>query len=720
VKSGERLGLTKSSFRLARAVWERYGKRVTHASTDRLRSKSSKEQFSERFEREARAVAALNHPHICTLFDVGPNYLVMEYIEGKPIGGPLPPQEAVRLALQIADALGATHAKGINHRDLKPANILLTRSGIKVLDFGLAKQDQSKNAGLSEFPTMTTEAGLIVGTAAYMSPEQAQGKPVDHRSDIFAFGLVLYELLSGRRAFSGDTSITTLAAILHTEPAPLDAPVELARIVSRCLRKSPSDRFQSIAEVRTALEQLSARPDSTQPSIAVLPFANIGGDKENEYFSDGLAEDILNALTQLPGLRVIARASAFAFRGREHDIAEVGEKLKVGSVLHGSVRRSGQRIRVNVQRINVADNSQLWSERYDRELRDIFDIQDEIAQNIVEKLKVKLGTKAGHSLVKRYTDNLEAHSLYLKGNFHLYRFTAENMAKGRAYLEHAVALEPGYGPAWVQLADYHIARSFISVPLMEWPPAMKAAQKAVAADGELAEAHAALGFLDALTDYRWADALSRFETGLRQNLGSGRTHFWRAVVLHMMGRSDEASIAGQRAVELDPLSTLFGFVVATIYLDTGRYDRAAESARNTLDINPNFGMVMATLGEAYSRLGRHQEAIELLEKARHLMAGVYFVTGFLGGAYARAGRREDAERFLAELEQIRREQYVSAAAIALAALAVDDTENAFRWADQAVQDRDPNLLYAIRAQQFQLLAADARFKDLLRKVNLPS
>jgi serine/threonine-protein kinase len=677
-----------------------------------------KDEFSERFAREARAVAALNHPHICTLFDVGPNYLVMEYIEGVPISGPLPPQEAVRMALEIADALKATHAKGISHRDLKPANILQTRSGIKVLDFGLAKLEYDA-ALASETPTMTTEAGLILGTAAYMSPEQVQGKTVDHRSDIFAFGLVLYELLSGRRAFSGDTTIATLAAILHAEPPSLDAPVEIARIVSRCLRKSPSERFQSIVEVRNALQEFSAKPVVAQPSIAVLPFANIGGDKENEYFSDGLAEDILNALTQLPGLRVIARTSAFAFRGREHDIEEISEKLRVTSVLHGSVRRAGQRIRVTVQLINAADKAQLWSERYDRELRDIFDIQDEIAQAIVEKLKIKLGSKLGQPLVKRYTDNLEAHSLYLKGNFCLYRLTSENMVKGHAYLEQAVTLEPDHALAWVQLADYHIARAFIAPPLAEWSLAKKAAERSVAADAELAEGHAALAFLTALTDFDWSASICLFETAVQQNPGSGRTRFWRSVVLHMMGRIDEASIEGHRAVELDPLSALFGFIVAGNYLAAGRYDRAAEFARNALDINPNFGLTEAVLGEACSRLGRVEEGIAILEKARTVSAGIYYVSGFLGGAYARAGRRNDAEEYLADLERARREQYASAAAITLAALAVDDTEKAFRWADQAVQDRDPNLLYAIRTQQFQPFAADPRFKDLLRKVNLP-
>src|SRR5712691_6743130 len=323
-------------------------------------------QFSERFEREAKAIAALNHPNICQIYDVGPNYLVMEFIEGTPLHGPLPLDRALRYAVQICDALDAAHKKSITHRDLKPANILVTASGVKLLDFGLAKIGTASAPFAPDAATQTmdfTEVGTVLGTAAYMSPEQAKGEQTDARSDIFSFGVVLYEMLSGRRAFSKNSAIETMAAIVRDEPAPLDAPSSLSAIVTRCLRKLPASRFQTMNEVRAALEQATATATGKTPSIAVLPFANMSADKENEYFSDGLAEEILDGLTPLPGLRVIARASAFAFRGREHAIAEIGEKLKVGSVLHGSVRRSGSRIRVNVQLINVSDESQLWSER---------------------------------------------------------------------------------------------------------------------------------------------------------------------------------------------------------------------------------------------------------------------------------------------------------------------------------------------------------------------
>ena len=426
--------------------------------------KVSDARFSERFAREAKAIAALNHANICQIYDVGPDYIVMEYIEGTPPRGPLSASEAVRLALGIATALEAAHGKGITHRDLKPANILVTQSGVKLLDFGLALVNDNSGVAIADAPTALSVAGAVVGTVAYMSPEQAQGKPADTRSDIFSFGLVLYELLSGRQAFAENSAVETMAAIIREEPAPLDAPPKLAGIVTRCLRKAPGARFQTMSEVRTALERVNAVRAGETPSIAVLPFANMSADKDNEYFSDGLADEILNALTQLQGLRVIARASAFAFRGRESAIAEIGEKLRVASILHGSVRRAGNCIRVSVQLIDVADESQLWSERYDRELRDIFDIQDEIAHAIVATLKVRLGANREGPIVKRYTDNLEAHSLYLKGSFHMYRLTNEELDKGREYLEWAVALEPGHAPPYScwrnTISRAHIAAGF--------------------------------------------------------------------------------------------------------------------------------------------------------------------------------------------------------------------------------------------------------------------
>ncbi|MBK5295112.1 MAG: protein kinase [Acidobacteriia bacterium] len=681
--------------------------------------KVSKANFTERFEREARAIAALNHPNICQLHDVGANYLVLEYVEGTPLKGPLPLEKALEYAGQIADALDAAHSKQITHRDLKPANILVTRHGIKLLDFGLAKQITPIQAGDATL-TELTQHGQIMGTPHYMAPEQLQGKAADARSDIFAFGCVLYEMLAGRRAFSGETAVDILTAIVHKEPAPLQTQPAISRIVSRCLRKAPAERYQNTTDVSAALAEAKEAPASGQPSIAVLPFANLSADKENEYFSDGLAEEILNALTQLPGLRVVARASAFAFRGREHAIGEIVEKLGVTNVLSGSVRRSGNRIRVSAQLINVQDESQLWSERYDREMRDVFDIQDEIAQAIVEKLKVKLGTKSGQPLVKRYTENPEAHSLYLKGNFHLYRFGPEEMVKGKAYLEQAVALEPGHAPAWVQLADYYIAGCFFgqAPPAEMWPKAREGARQALAADPEFADAHAVVGFVAAMSEYKWAEALDRFDTALRLNPASARTYFWRGQVLAFMGRQQEAWESAERAVDLDPLFVLYRYFSSRDCLTRGEYERAADEALQMLDIDPNYVLAFCTLGEAYCRMGRHVEGIPLLEKAIHGTPGMFFVMGFLSWAYVAAGRRGDAERFLAGLVERRRTKHVAAALLAYVTLGLDDVAGTWKWIEQAIVERDPNLIFVVYLQDFAPLRSDARYQDVLRRINL--
>src|SRR5580765_5142990 len=350
-------------------------------------------QHSERFEQEARAIAALNHPHICQIYDVGPDYLVLEYVEGQTLadrlrsgGGPgLPLEEALRLARQIVEGLEEAHRSGILHRDLKPSNVMVTTKGVaKLLDFGLA------TLGNADADVTRTREGTVLGTAAYMSPEQAEGRPVDSRSDIFSFGALLYEMLSGSRAFGRTTALQVMSAVVRDEPPPLKTPPALERIVRRCLEKSPGQRFQTIAEVRAVLEHAAtgpSRPIEREPSVAVLPFANMSADKENEYFSDGLAEEIINVLANMPGLKVAGRTSSFSFRGKDVGFGEIGRTLNVDHVLEGSVRKAGSRIRVTAQLIKVADGFHLWSERYDRELTDVFAVQDEITQNIAGALQ---------------------------------------------------------------------------------------------------------------------------------------------------------------------------------------------------------------------------------------------------------------------------------------------------------------------------------------------
>jgi len=433
--------------------------------------KVSAQQFGDRFKREARAIAALNHPNICTLHDIGPNFLVMEFIESIPLAGPLPLDVALRHAVQIADALSAAHAKGIIHRDLKPANILVTASGVKLLDFGLALL--SIGQATDDSATMgVTQAGTILGTAAYMSPEQAEAKLVDTRSDIFSFGLVLYEMLSGRRAFTGDSAMAIMAAIVRDEPKSLEAPLPVQSIITRCLRKSPADRYQSMTEVKSALMAVTVSPVQPalyaqsssverRPSIAVLPFANLGGDKENEYFSDGLAEEILNFLAQIPGLKVIARTSSFAFRGKEQDITKIAETLRVRTILEGSVRRAGSRVRVTAQLIDAEDGSQLWSQRYDRELADVFAVQDEIAQAIASALRVKFS--GAPAPFERYKPSLPAYEALLKARHYLRTARPDLVPRAKECYEQAIALEPKFALAQCEYGIYFLSLTLAGV-----------------------------------------------------------------------------------------------------------------------------------------------------------------------------------------------------------------------------------------------------------------
>src|ERR1700733_1341068 len=417
--------------------------------------KRLKEPHGERFEQEARAVAALNHANICQIHDVGPDYLVLEYVEGNPLQGPIPEKEAVRLAIQIASALEEAHGRGILHRDLKPANILVTAKGTaKLLDFGLAKL----TTGAGSEVTNTIE-GMLVGTAAYMSPEQAQGKPLDERSDIFSLGAVMYEMVSGDRAFNGDSMVDVLSAVVRDEPRPLQSSPAIAQLVMRCLRKTPADRFQTVAELRTALEAISEKRAETKPSIAVLPFANMSRDADDEYFSDGLAEEIINALTQVSGLKVIARTSAFAFKGKNEDVRKIAETLGVTNVLEGSVRRAGTRLRVTAQLIHAADGTHLWSQRYDREMTDVFAVQDEISAAIAGTLQVKLAVAP--SALRRYTPNLPAYEAFLKGRQQVYKNSPEAFARAEEYFKQAIVLDPQWADPHYSLGHQYYYLGFV-------------------------------------------------------------------------------------------------------------------------------------------------------------------------------------------------------------------------------------------------------------------
>jgi serine/threonine-protein kinase len=606
------------------------------------------QEFITRFDREAKAIAALNHPHICTLHDIGTNYLVMEYVEGTSLQGPLPPERALVYAVQICDALDAAHRRGITHRDLKPANILVTARGVKVLDFGLAKIALEKSdAPAPDAATLTrlTQTGSILGTAAYMSPEQAKGEEVDARSDIFSFGLVLYEMLSGRQAFARNSVVETMAAVVRDEPELLDASPSLSAIVTRCLRKSPASRFQTIDEVRAALEQAATSPAVDALSIAVLPFTNIGGDKENEYFSEGLAEEILNTLSQIEGLRVAARTSSFSFKGKGAELSEIAAKLRVANVLEGSVRRAGNRIRVTVQLVDVRNGFQLWSERYDRQMEDVFDVQDDIARAIAERFKVTLSGG-----VKRSTNNLEAYELYLKGRYHWHQRSPAAVRLAIQCFEETIEMDPQYALAYAGLADcYGILRAYGWVSADAQPQAHAAMTRAMSLAPELWQVNFSRAFFMLFFEREWRNAGRYFQKAIAINPRSSLAHAYYGLFLVLDAREEAGVSHLTRACQLDPLSPFIHGISSLAYFRLGCFDASERAAQQALDLQPGYLLALWSYGRALSGLGRHQEAIEALERAVTLSRTAVFV-GALGLVYARAGRPQDASRLLCELE----------------------------------------------------------------------
>ena len=662
-----------------------------------------------RFLQEARAIAALSHPHICVLHDIGPDYLVMEYLDGAPVQGPLPLEEAMRVAVQIVDALEAAHGKGIFHRDLKPANIMMTRTGAKVLDFGLAKIV----ADDSEADATRTMAGTVLGTAAYMSPEQAQGRPADARSDVFSFGAVLYEILTGKRAFGGASMLETLSAVVHNDPPPSNSPAW--DIVKRCLAKQPQQRFQTMAEVRAALQQVrsdrSPRPQAV-PSIAVLPFANMSRDPEDEYFSDGLAEEIINLLAQLPGLKVIARTSAFAFKGKNEDIRRIAETLGVTTILEGSVRRAGSRLRVMAQLIQASDGAHLWSQRYDREMADIFEVQDEISAAIASALKVKLAPAAERRLPK-----VGAYEAYLKYRSYQWQFTPEATRRSRECLEQAIAIDPDFALPYVGLADSYLALSSVgAIPSHEAMPRARAlAARALEIDPDLPEAHAMLGIVAGHYDYDWVEAGRRFGAARRDQM-SPHLRQWHAQ-FHLLatGRGIEDVALHQQVLEEDPLCQTWHYTFGTTLQALGRDEEAIAEMRKSVEIDPEFWLGWLCLGVFYALRQQHADAMSCGEKAIARAPWAPYVRGFIAAALVNVGRSGEAEPYLA---QLRDDAHGGPAGLALYHIARGDADQAVEWASKAVDQRYTIILITVLRPFEPLLSRSAAWPALLKKMNL--
>jgi eukaryotic-like serine/threonine-protein kinase len=723
-----------------------------------------------RFLQEARAASSLNHPNIITIHDIVAvetgDFIVMELVRGHTLSdileaGKIHEVDALKYAIQIADALAAAHGIGIVHRDLKPANVMVTPEGLaKVLDFGLAKLAGSQGglelsesdatvsiSGAAVGGTPKTMEGAIIGTLSYMSPEQARAGKVDARSDIFSFGSVFYEMLTRQKAFHGKSGLETLTAILRDEPRPfpegLEVPEDIRDVVARCLRKDSDQRFQSMTDVKVSLEQLyfASRSGILQaqsgmwkrpvtralPSIAVLPFLNLSSDKENEYFSDGLAEEIINALTRIANLRVTARTSAFVFRGAQEDVRKIGETLNVASVLEGSVRKSGNRVRISVQLIGVSDGSNLWSERYDREMTDVFEIQDEISHAIVEKLRVKLAgdstdgyMNAGH-IVKRYTENLEAYDLYLRGRYELYKMTREGLDSSKNLFEEAIRLDPRYAPAHDGLAYCWYSEGFLGfvAPKDAMPKAKAAVRRAIELDESVAEAHATLGVILALYDWDWPGAEREMMRSIELNGASpGSRDVFAFYYLRPVGRIEEAVTEVQNALSLDPLSILFRVHLGFLYYLQRNFEHSIAQFRKVLEMNPQYYLAHAMMAPVYMQTGHFDEALECYAKAREADANSKFVDSLEAMTLAAAGHRAQAEEMLAVILKRSAHEYISPVSIAYICTALGDFDAAFGHLDRAVHDRDPNILGLKSNPIFDALREDARYHALLKKMQL--
>jgi eukaryotic-like serine/threonine-protein kinase len=690
----------------------------------------------QRFLREIRIAARLSHPQILPVHDSGECdgllYFVMPYAGCETLRdrlnreGPLPIDVSLRITRAVAAALGYAHRHQVIHRDIKPENILLQEGEPVVADFGVATA-MSAAGGDNVY---ITDRGFAVGTPAYMSPEQASAeRDLDGRSDLYSLACVLYEMLSGRPPFAGSGARATMVRHAIEQPGPIrtlrpTVPLAVDLALQRALAKAPADRFATMDEFCEALVTPGPAPvpviSGERRSIAVLPFVNSSADPENEYFSDGMTDELITALSKVEGLRVASRSSVFAIKNLREDVRTLGSRLNVSTLLEGSVRKSGNRIRVSVQLSNVADGSTLWSERYDRELADVFAVQDEIAGTIVRTLRSTLLGDLGDLTPVRYTSNMKAYSLYLKGRFWWNRRSQEAIKEGIRYFEQAIQEDPGYALAYSGLADsYALDLDYKGAPVFEGMERARAkAKKAIELDETLAEAHTSLGWVTFIFDWDWAAADREFSRAIDLNPRYATARQWYSWFLAAMGRFDEGLAQGRMAMELDPASVSIRRSMGWLLYYARQYDAALDELRRALTMNPTSEETHRLLGLVYLQQGLHDEAAASFKEALAGAEHDALALAGLGHVAANRGRTEEARAVLAELNERAKVRYISPVAQAGLYVTLGDTDAAFEWMDRAYQDRRGWLAYLKIEPMLDGIRLDPRFNRLLERMRL--
>lgn len=788
-----------------------------------LPRQSLNDEERERFLREARAAASLDHPNICTIYEIaeaeGHIFFSMAYVEGPTLAekiqsGPLEIDQALNLAMQIAGALEEAHRREIVHRDIKSQNVIVTPTGRAIiLDFGLA-QVKGKSR--------LTREGSTLGTAAYMSPEQTLGEEVDARTDIWSTGVVLYEMLTGQLPFDADYQSAILYAVLNKTPKPLeelrpDAPEELQTLVSRALAKKKDDRYPTVAEFKRELQRLkwdledhsgewqgpaaiykqrgsgdssmlpdpvrtsvgkspeivqsdhAARirlrttptpgvailrktrlrilwaagsaiavalaiaavftngrgpaPESAPPkalvqrSVAVMPFVNRDRGGETEYFSDGVTEDLISALGRVEGLKVVARSAAFRFKGKDYDVRDVGKQLSVGTILEGSVRQAEGRLRLTAQLVSVEDGFELWSETFDREVEDIFELQEEISRSIATALEIRL-VGDGAKFVTARTENSEAYEAYLRGRYYWNQRTPASVTKAREYFEQAIEQDKEFALAYTGLADSYVAYYGGNTWREAYEQARRAATRALELDAGLAEAHTSLAHVVARLDFDFEAAEQSFLRAIELNPNYLTARQWYTHLLSRTMRIDEALNQIQKARELDPLSPAINSTLAAEFYKVKRYDEAADLAERTLELYPNYITANYVLAFAYSAKGMFPESIEAARKTVADSGDEAVFGSVLGYAYAKAGKRNEARRTLDNLLERRLKGEASSCDIAFVHAALGELEQAMDWLERALEERDYDLLRFPSEPGFSELHPHPRFISLMKTLGL--